>query len=152
MLTWRFEETIERPAQQVWEFATDIDHQSEWMGVTDARLVSGRATEVGARSLNTFKLGPREYEAEMEVSAAQAGRQIGWRVVRGAPFDGEFVLDLEPLGGDRTHAVWHGWLQTRGIWRLLEPIMAREVREGEARELRRLKQAVESGSPIAEHA
>lgn len=148
MIRWRFEETIARPPQEVWEFAADVSRHPQWMGVSDARLLHGRPTEVGSRLMESFKLGPRRYEVEMEVGAADPAKRIAWRVIRGAPFSGEFTLDLEPLENGQTRAVWWGTMQPIGLWRLLTPILAMEAKEGEARELRRLKQAAEA-TPVA---
>ena len=46
MIRFQTEQTIDRPAQQeIWTYAADITRHPQWMGVIDARLVSGPATE-----------------------------------------------------------------------------------------------------------
>ena len=57
---------------------------------------------------------------------------------------GAVALDLEPLGPERTRAIWSGSLGLRGLWRVIEPLMAAEVKAGEAAELRRLKENLET--------
>jgi len=61
----------------------------------------------------------------------------------GSPLAGEVALDLEPLGPDRTRAVWSGSMGLTGLWRVVEPLMAAEMKNGEAAELRRLKERLE---------
>jgi uncharacterized membrane protein len=146
----RFEttQTIERSAEEVWAYAADILRHPEWMGVTSARLLDGVGTEVGARAVERIKLGPRSVEVGLKVSKSIPARQIAWRVAGGSPVAGDVTLDLERLGPDRTRAVWSGWVGLTGLWRLLEPLMAGEVKAGEAAELRRLKDKLETSSTV----
>lgn len=41
MISFGTEQTIDRPADEVWAYAADILRHPEWMGVTDAAI--GRA-------------------------------------------------------------------------------------------------------------
>jgi uncharacterized protein YndB with AHSA1/START domain len=143
MIRFRTEQTIERPAQEIWSYAADISHHAEWMGVIDSRLVSGQATDIGARGVERMKLGPRTFEVGFEVSKSIPAQRIAWRMDGGSPFTGEVTLDLEALGPDRTRAVWSGSVGLTGLWRLIEPLIATEVRTSEAGELRRLKESLE---------
>ena len=113
-------------------------------GVLDARIISGDGRTVGTHGRERMRLGPRTYDAEFEVSAVEPDRRIAWRVAGGVPFSGELALELTPMGDDRTQAIYVGTLRMKGIWRLLEPLMAREMQAGPARELERLKALVES--------
>jgi uncharacterized membrane protein len=144
MITFQTEQTIERPAQEIWSYAADMGRHPEWMGVIDARLVSGQATDIGARGVERMKLGPRTFEVGLEVSKSIPAQRIAWRMDGGSPFSGEVTLDLEALGPDRTRAVWSGSIGLTGWWRLIEPLVATEVRTGEAGELRRLKETLET--------
>lgn len=144
MIRFETEQTIERPAADIWAYAADIPRHPEWMGVTDARIVHGTGTEVGARAVERMRMGPRTLDVGFEVSGAIPARQIAWRVAGGGPLVGDVSLDLEPLGPDRTRAVWSGSIELTGLWRLLEPLMAGEVKSGEAAELRRLKANLEA--------
>ncbi|HEV8401513.1 MAG TPA: SRPBCC family protein [Candidatus Limnocylindrales bacterium] len=42
MIRFETEQTIERPADDVWAYAADIRRHPEWMGVTDATIVQRR--------------------------------------------------------------------------------------------------------------
>ena len=146
MIRFESTQTIERSADAVWAYATDVLRHPEWMDVIDARLVSGTSTEVGARASEHLKLGPTTVEQEFEVTDAVPGRSVAWRMLPGGALAGEARLDLEAVGPDRTQAVWSGSLGLTGWRRLLEPLMRGEVMAGEAAELRRLKEILEAGA------
>jgi len=148
MITFHTEQTIERSAQEVWTYAADITRHPEWMGVLEARLVSGQPTDIGARAMERMKLGPRMIDVGFEVSRSIPAERIAWRMSGGSPFAGEVGLDLEALGPDSTRVVWSGSIGLTGWWRLLEPLMAGEVRAGEAAELRRMKERLETGPAV----
>jgi uncharacterized protein YndB with AHSA1/START domain len=143
VITWRLEETIARPAQEVWSLAADVAQHVQWMGAPGT-LRSGSPTEVGGRIGYVYKLGPFTFNALAEISSAEPGKRLGYRIVEGAPFDATYTLDLEPTGPGATKASWSGSMQPRGAWRLLTPVFAMETREGEARELKKLKALAEA--------
>ena len=106
------EQTIERSAQDVWAYAADIVRHAEWMTVTDARIVQGDGTQVGARGRERMRFGPFGWDVEFEVAEAEPGRRIAWRSVSGAPFDLTVSLDLEPMGPASTKAIYGADIQT----------------------------------------
>ena len=149
MIRFETEQTIERSAEDVWAYAADILRHPEWMGVTDARIVEGKGTEVGARALERIKLGPRTVDVEFTVAESIQAKRLRWKVAGRSPLTGDVTLDLEPLSPDRTRAVWSGSISMNGLWRLLEPLMAGEVKAGEAAELERLKANLETAPALA---
>ncbi len=142
MVPFRSEKTIDRAAMEVWEDAADIDRHPTWMSVTDARIVHGRSTEVGTRAHENVKIGPRRQTIEFEVSEADPGRRLAYRVLSG-PMRGEVAMDLEALGPESTRVVWAGSLGLTGLMRHVEPLFAGEIRAGKAAELIRLKERLE---------
>jgi uncharacterized membrane protein len=149
MIKSQTEQTIERAAADVWAYAADIVRHPEWMGVTNAALVRGVGSEVGARGRERLVLGPFKWDVEFEVAEAVPGQRIVWRSVAGAPFDLQVSLDLAPAGPTSTRATYGAEIQPHGLWRLLAPLMAAEGKAGPERELRRLKQNLETAPAIA---
>lgn len=143
------EQTIARSAQDVWTYAADIVRHAEWMTVTDARIVRGDGTRVGARGRERMRFGPFGWDVEFEVADAEPGRRIAWRSVSGAPFDLEVALDLEPIGPTLTKATYGADIRLHGVWRLLSPMVAMEANAGPARELQRLTTQVEAAPVMA---
>jgi uncharacterized membrane protein len=148
MIRFKTEQTIARSADDVWTYAADILRHPEWMNVVDARLVSGGPIEVGSRAVERLRLGPRTVAVAFDVSDAIPARRIAWRMAGGSPVEGEVALDLEPLEAGRTRATWSGAIGLTGWKRLLEPLMAAEVRSVPAAELRRLKENLETASAM----
>jgi uncharacterized protein YndB with AHSA1/START domain len=143
MIKFKTEQTIDRSADDVWAYAADILRHPEWMGVTKARVVHGTGTEVGARGIEQVKMGPRTIDVEVTVAESVPASRIRWQVAGESPLAADVTLELETIGTDVTRAIWSGWIGLNGWWRLLEPLMAGEVKTGEAAELRRLKANLE---------
>ncbi|MGH2477605.1 MAG: SRPBCC family protein [Candidatus Limnocylindrales bacterium] len=144
MIEFNAEQTIDRPADEIWAYAADIGVHPQWMNVRDATVVKGTGVEVGAIGRETVQLGPRRYVTEIVVSEATPGRAIAWRVTGGAPIAGETRLELVPIGPESTRVRWTGHFSLTGLWRLLEPVVAGEIRSGGAAELVRLKTVLEA--------
>lgn len=144
MSRFQTERTIERSAADIWEYAADIVRHADWMGVSDATILSGSGSDVGSRGRERLALGPFKWDVVFEVAEAVRGRRIVWRSLAGAPFDIEVSLDLDPVGPTSTRAAYGAAIRPRGLWRLLWPLMAMEGKAGPERELRRLKENVEA--------
>lgn len=143
------EHTIARSAQDVWVYAADIVRHADWMTVTDARIVHGDGTQVGARGRERLRFGPFGWDVEFEVADAEPGRRIAWKSVSGAPFELEVALDLEPVGPSSTKATYGADIRLHGLWRLITPMVAMEGKAGPARELQRLKAQLEAAPAMA---
>jgi uncharacterized protein YndB with AHSA1/START domain len=142
VIPFRSEQTIDRSAMDVWEYAADIDRHPTWMSVIDARIVQGRSTEVGSRAHENVKIGPRRQTIVFEVAEADPGRRLAYRVLSG-PMRGDVAMDLEAVGPASTKVVWAGSLGLTGLMRLLEPLFAGEMGASDA-ELVRLKARLEA--------
>jgi hypothetical protein len=149
MITFTTEQTIDRSAAEVWAYAADILRHPEWMGVTNARVVQGTGTDVGARAIEQMKVGPRTIDVELTVAESIPGKRLRWTVAGRSPLRGDVTLSIEPLSAEQTKAVWSGSIGMNGLWRLLEPLMAAEVKAGETAELRRLKTNLETAPAMA---
>ena len=67
------EQVIERSAQDVWAYAADIVRHAEWMTVTDARIVQGDGTQVGARGRERVRFGPFGWDVRVRGRRGRAG-------------------------------------------------------------------------------
>lgn len=142
-------QSIARAADDVWAYAADIVRHTEWMTVTDARMLAGPGSRVGARGRERMRFGPFGWDVEFEVAEATPGRRLVWKSVAGAPFDLAVSLDLEPVGPTLANATYAAHIELQGLWRLIGPIVAMEGKAGPERELRRLKARVEEASTAA---
>lgn len=144
MIAIRAEELVDRSAEEVWAYAAEIARHPEWMNVKSAECLRGTGSAVGDRGRERMRMGPWASDAEFTVVVADRGRRIAWRPGKGSPFTGDLVLDLEAVGPSRTRATYGGSFSLRGLLRIVEPLFAGEAKEGMAKELRRLKEAVEA--------
>jgi len=144
MIEVRAQVTIDRPADEIWSYAAEIARHPEWMSVRSAERLQGTGSQVGDRGRERMRLGPWTSEAEFTVVVADPGRRIAWRPGKGSPFTGDLVLELESLGPSQTRATYGGSFRLRGLLRAVEPLFAGEAKQGMAKELRRLKDAVEA--------
>ncbi len=151
MSTYEATTTIERPADEVWTYAADIVRHTEWMSVTDARILAGDPTQPGARGRERLTMGPFRWDIDFDVVTADPGRRLTWRSTDDPRINLEVDLRLEPAGptGRATTATYRGDARLRGRWRLLAPLLAMEGSAGIRRELDRLKTQVEQDSSAA---
>ena len=113
------EATIDRSPDAVWSYAADIARHPDWMAASDARILAGDGTTVGARGRERVRLGPLSMEIEFEVAEADPGRRIVWRAVDGRFRHYEVGLDLAArrrwrLPGDLSR-------RGRAAWRVAGP-------------------------------
>ncbi|MBI3361032.1 MAG: SRPBCC family protein [Chloroflexi bacterium] len=143
MIPYQSDATIQSPASQVFRILTDASKYSQWTDMGDSRMV-GQGT--GAKIETVLKMGPWKFPTTFEVTEWEEGRKFGLKTVSGGPVSWDANFTLEPAGESATRIISTGTLGLRGWMRLLEPLMAEEVKQGEAKELERLKRLVEGGA------
>jgi uncharacterized membrane protein len=149
MFRFSSQQTVQRPAGEIWRYATEVERHPEWMALLDARRLDADMTTVGSRGVHRMTFAGRPIEVEMAVATVERDRRIGWRALRGGPFRAEVTIELEPVDATTTRVTWGGWMAFTGLMRLLEPLLAGEVRRNEAAELVKLKANLE-GRPAPE--
>jgi len=143
MITFESQQIIDRPAMDIWLYAADMATHTEWMDVMEVRPLEGAPRAVGARAIERIKFGPKQLDVEFETSESIPGQRVAWRSTGSGPIETQATLDLQADGPNRTRVTWSGSFGLRGLWRILEPIVAGEMRGSEASELRRLKERTE---------
>lgn len=149
MSTYEATVTINRPADEIWRYATDILRHPDWMNASDPRILVGTGSHVGDRGKEVLHLGPIKLDMAFEVSRAEPGRRIAWRAVDDPSLDYEVALELEPIDPESTRATYRATVTLRGRWRLIAPLMMMEGAAGVKRELELLKVQVE-GRPATQ--
>jgi hypothetical protein len=81
----------------------------------------------------------------VEITKFEPGRLIGFKTTSG-PVDWSGAWEVRPLDAGRTEVTAAGDMRLHGLRRLLEPLMAGEVRKSEAAELVKLRTKLEQGS------
>jgi uncharacterized protein YndB with AHSA1/START domain len=139
---------IGRPPEDVFAYVTDPSHLPEWQGgvVRTERLDEGPVA-VGTRAVVTRRIGRREQSMTIEIAELDPPRTFGVRSVDG-PVRGENRGTIEPLDdGRRSRLSYELDLRGHGIGKLLVPLVAkRQAQRGTPRNMRKLKERLESGA------
>jgi len=147
MISYQSDVVIERPLDQVSTFALDPDSHTRWMGdVVGVKRLSAGELAVGSRFQYAIRKGPMSFDPIFRVTAFEPGRRIEYQSEAGGPLTWTASLVFEAVDERRTRVSSTGRIGFAGLRRLLEPLMAAEVRAGEAAELVALKKVVEQGA------
>jgi hypothetical protein len=89
-------------------------------------------------------MGPLKAVIGLEMTDVDPARRMAFDTYSGPiKWKGEYLLTSAGGGGTSlTHA---GTMVFTGLWRLLEPLVGAELKSGGAKEMERLKAAVERG-------
>jgi uncharacterized protein YndB with AHSA1/START domain len=138
MIMYEVSETIQAEPKKVFEYLSHVPGYAQWMNVSSVEVVDGEGR--GQRWRGTTKEGAFLVENDRY----EVDRLVGFRTIEG-PMDWTGTFRVEPLDAGGSRVTSAGQIKLSGLRRLLEPIMAGEVRKGEASELLKLKGLVESG-------
>lgn len=131
---------IGRSTAEAFAAISDIARWSEW---TDMREVThDQAGPIAVGSSGSFTMpGPFRGPIHFEATTYEPGRLVAY-VMSHPAFDWHAEMRVEPEGaGSRVSS--SGDFRMRGWRRVLQPMVAREVRRGEANELIRLREILE---------
>jgi hypothetical protein len=141
---------IERPAAEVFAYATDPTRFSEWQkGVVDGHMDSpGSGTQapaVGAKCVTTRRIGGASRPATAELVHIDPPRTWGVRGIDG-PIRAAVDVLVEPVTGSRSRLTISVDFTGHGIGKILVPLMVRpEARKEMPDNMTALKQRMEAG-------
>jgi uncharacterized protein YndB with AHSA1/START domain len=116
---------VDRPAAEVFAYATDPTRFSEWQkGVVDGRMDHAGPPAVGARCLTTRRIGGANRPATSELVHIDPPRT--WRV-RGidGPIRAAVDVTVEPVTDSRSRLTIAVDFEGHGIGKLLVPLVVR---------------------------
>jgi uncharacterized membrane protein len=132
---------IDRPAEEVFGYLTDVSRLPEWQSSAESAELEG---ELGngalVREVRTF-MG-RRAASTLEVTEYKPPRRFCLRVVDG-PIRYSVEHDVEELDG-RTRVRFVGRGETRGIPRLMQGTVRRAVERQFVKDLEAFKRTLES--------
>jgi hypothetical protein len=135
---------IDRPAQDVFAYATDPTRFHEWQkGVIDGRMDQPGTPAVGARCLTTRRIGGANRSSTSELTHIDPPTTWGVRGIDG-PIRAIVDLTVEPLTGQRSRLTIAVDFTGHGIGKLLVPLVVRrEAAKEMPTNLAALKQQLE---------
>ena len=143
MIRYSSRVAIERPPADVFAVLLDGPRYGEWTEMQQTRFDGPGSPRIGTRGSFVFPKGLLKGNYDMEITALEPDRQLEFNVT-GPAVLWKAVMGLDPKGG-HTELTYAGEVSMRGWRRLFEPLMAGEVRKGEAREAEQLKALLEAG-------
>ena len=134
---------VARDPAVVFTYLIEPAKQALWSDVPMRRLTDG-PLGVGSQMEVTFAMGPVKARIVLELTGVETDRRVAFRTVSG-PIDwtGEYRLAAGSAGG--TELSQSGTLRFGGLWRLVEPIVGAEIKNGEIKELEKLRSVIEAG-------
>ena len=147
MIKYSSEVTIDRPPQAVYEALLDPGLYSRWTDMVDVTFDGEGEPAVGTKGRFRMAKGPIKGLLEMELTELDPDRRVVFHVTH-PDLDWTATSTLEPAGSG-TRLTYAGELRILGWRRVLEPLMGREVRQGEAEEAKRFKALLEASPPPA---
>lgn len=143
MITYRTEQTINRPVAAVFPYVADPTLYPRWMPVSEVRVTTPGDMGVGATAQMQMKMGARSASFRYEVIEYERNAKIAFRTTEG-PMGWESTFTLQPIGEGATRIVGSGSIRLKGWQRLMTPFVRGEIQRGEAAELAGLKVLLES--------
>ncbi|MGH2456390.1 MAG: SRPBCC family protein, partial [Candidatus Limnocylindria bacterium] len=142
---------INRPPEEVGRFLADIERQPEWTDMSAARKLTDGPVREGTRAYAELPLGPFKLGWTWEVTEFDPARVLSYRTISRSALsmDGSYRLESQGAGATKVAATVE--IRTRGLLRLLEPLMRAEVTRNETAEVLRIKGVLEGpGTGAAE--
>jgi uncharacterized protein YndB with AHSA1/START domain len=140
VLRYAWPVAISRPPEVVFPYLTDPAKQALYSDVPMRQITPG-VLATGSRMEVTFGMGPLKAVIGLEMTVEE-NRRMAFKSFSG-PIDwqGEYLLTPTADGGTNlSHA---GTMSFGGLWRLLEPLIGAELKSNGAKEMGRMKAAIE---------
>ncbi|HEV3172643.1 MAG TPA: SRPBCC family protein [Actinocrinis sp.] len=116
---------VNRPADEVFAYATDPTRFAEWQhGVIDGRMADPAAPTAGARCVTTRRIGRANRASTSELTHIEPPRAWGVRGIDG-PIRAVVEVTVEPLAPARSRLTITVDFQGHGVGKLLVPLLVR---------------------------
>ncbi|GEM_PF-3653032 len=143
MIDYKSEVIVNKRVQDVFSLIKNVSRFDEWTDMTGTRLVSGDKLQIGSKIETNIKFGPVNQNMIFEVVGYEENRKMAFKTVsKGAvAWDAEYLF--LPGSETTTKVISSGQIRLSGLLKMSEPLLAGEVRSGEAKELVKYKEIVE---------
>jgi len=136
---------IDRPAADVFDYATDPTRFNQWQnGVVDGQMDHSGTPQVGAGCLTTRRIGGKNRSSTSTVTHIEPPRTWGVHGTDG-PIRATVDVTVEPLTETRSRLTIAVDFEGRGIGKILVPLLVRrEAQKEMPANLARLKEHLET--------
>ena len=135
---------VSRPRDRVFDFLTDVDNLPKWQsGVIQSKRLTQGPVRVGFQYEETAKVGLWNLHAVCTVTDMKANERFSFLAESSGPLDYDGRFDLQPVAGG-TRLTLSGTARLKGFWRLLQPVLAGDLRKETRTELATIKLLLEA--------
>jgi uncharacterized membrane protein len=134
---------VDRPVEDVAAYVADIERMTEWTDMTASRRLTDGPTREGTRAYAEVAIGPVKLGWTYQITDMQPSGGYGYKTVSKSALGMDGRVSLTPQGPSRTKVDYLVEIHTRGLLRLLEPLLRGEISRNEAGEVTRLKDRLE---------
>jgi carbon monoxide dehydrogenase subunit G len=139
---------IARPRDEVFDFLIDVDNLPKWQtGVLQSRSLTQGPVRVGFQFAEMLKVGPWKLNTVSTVTDIKVNERFAFQVKSSGPLDCDAYFDLQPVAGG-TRLTMNGAARLKGIWRLLQPFLAGDLRKETRTELATIKLLLEAAAAV----
>ena len=137
---------IDRPAAEIVSYVADIERMTEWTDMSASRRLTDGPTREGTQAYAEVALGPMKLGWTWEVTDFDPVRGYGYRTISKSAMGMDGRVKVTPQGPESTRVDYLVEVNTRGLLRLLEPLIRGEISRNEASEATRLKERLEGSA------
>lgn len=138
--------TIDRPVVDVANYVADIEKMTEWTDMTASRRLTDGPTRDGTKAYAEVAVGPLKLGWTYVIQDVDPTGGFAFKTITRNALGMDGSVRLAPTGPAATKVDYHVDIHTRGVLRLLEPLLRGEMAANEAGELGRLKARLEGAA------
>lgn len=142
---YEYDVIIERPVEEVYAYISDVSNASEWMPWADETAVINGPEPSGIAEGQRRLIKQRDFgiqsETVLEATDIDPGRSYTFESVEGpVDFRGEYCFEPVEEGTQLTRTYQ---VELPGLTRIMEPVMARQMKRQWESDLERVKDILE---------
>ena len=138
---------IGRARAEVFDFLTNVENLPRWQGnLVQSVPISDGPVRAGFQFEETIHVMMRKIRALCTVTEIRANEHFAFEMRSSGPLDCDARFELQPVSGG-TRLTLIGYASLKGVWRLLKPMVAAELRKESLAELMVLKALLEAPQP-----
>jgi hypothetical protein len=144
VITYDGEATINRPAEEVFRFASAPENLPKWSDVSDVERLTEGPMGLGSRVKLAMGKKPMRATAVFEISEWDEDRAFTWNTVPPLWILWDASYRIDSLGPSSCRIITEGQITLSGVRRALEPMIRSEMAKREQGELDVLKDLLEA--------
>lgn len=132
---------LNRPVEQVFSFLTDNHNLRMWQSnLIESEQLTDGPMRVGTRIREVRRLGRRPSEIQAEITAFEPNRRFATKTLIEPLVTVSYEFEAEDSG---TRLTYTFVMLTRGMMRLLQPLISGSIKKQTAADFEKLKQVLE---------